>query len=236
MPKNFVLLHGAFHGGWCWERVAAPLRDRGHRVTTPTQTGLGERRHLISREITLATFIDDLVNHIVYEDLTGVVLVGHSFGGNAISGAAERVPERIAELVYLDSIVIEGGARPFDSLPVDVVAERTRLAEETSGGVSIPAPPAASFGVLDPADADWLEARMTPQPLSVYQSPLPIEGAPGNRLPKRYIVCADPFYLPLAAVRRWVVQAGWAVEEIATGHDAMVTAPAALVEMLDRPL
>ncbi len=234
MSKTFVLLHGAFHGGWCWERVAAPLRARGHRVTTPTQTGLGERRHLISRDITLGTFVDDLVNHMLFEDLTGVTLVGHSFGGNAISGAAERIPERIAELVYLDSIVIEGGVRPFDTLPAEVVAARTRLAEETSAGVSIPPPPAAAFGVLDPGDAAWLEARMTPHPLSTFQSPLPITAPPGNGLPGRYIVCTDPIYLPLEAARRWVAQAGWPVEEIATGHDAMVTAPDALIEMLDR--
>ncbi len=234
MPKTFVLLHGAFHGGWCWERVAGRLRARGHRVTTPTQTGLGERRHLISRGITLATFIDDLVNHLRYEDLADIVLVGHSFGGNAISGAAERSPERIAELVYLDALVIEGGVRPFDTLPPETVAERVRLAEATSDGVSIPAPPAASFGVVDQTDAAWLEARMTPHPLSTYQSPLPIGGPPGNGLPARYICCTDPVYRPLEAVRRRVAQGGWTVEEIATGHDAMVTAPDALVEVLDR--
>ncbi len=234
MPKTFVLLHGAFHGGWCWKRVAAPLRARGHRVTTPTQTGLADRRHLMSREITLTTFVDDLVNHLHYEDLTGVVLVGHSFGGNALSGAAERVPWRIAELVYLDSMVIEGGMTPFDGLPPERVSERVRLAEESSGGISIPPPPASVFGVPDPADAAWLEARMTPHPLSTYRSPLPIQGPPGNGLPGRYVTCTDPIYHPLESVRRWVAQAGWPVEEIATGHDAMITAPAALVDMLDR--
>ena len=235
MPKTFVLLHGAFHGGWCWERVAARLRARGHRVTTLTQTGLGERRHLLSRDITLATFIDDLVNHLLYEDLTEAVLVGHSFGGNALSGAAERVPGRIAELVYLDALVIEGGRAPFDGLSAATVAERVRLAEETSGGVSIPPPPASVFGVLDAQDAAWLEARMTPHPLSTYRSPLPIQGPPGNGLPARYVTCTDPIYLPLASARCWVASAGWPVDELKTGHDAMITAPDALVEILDRP-
>lgn len=137
---TFVLLHGAWHGGWCWSRVAGPLRARGHRVTTPTQTGLGERRHLISRALTLGTFIDDLVNHLVYEDLTDVVLVGHSFGGNAISGAAERVPGRIRELVYLDAMVIEGGRAPFDGLPAGKVAERVRAAEGDGRGRRAGAP------------------------------------------------------------------------------------------------
>lgn len=232
---TFVLLHGAWHGGWCWSRVAGPLRARGHQVTTPTQTGLGERWHLMSRDITLETFTRDLVNHLVYEDLTDVVLVGHSFGGNAISGAAERVPERIGELVYLDSMVIQGGETPFDHLPPERVAERVRLAEESSGGLSIPPPPAAAFGVTDPADAAWLEARMTPHPLSAFRSKLPIHGAPGNGLSARYIICTDPIYEPLEAVRTWVHKTGWTIEEIATSHDAMVTAPAALVDLLDGP-
>ena len=95
MSKTFVLLHGAWHGGWCWQFAADILRSRGHRVTTPTQTGLGERRHLMSAEITLDTFVEDLVNHILAEDLTDITLVGHSFGGNAVSGAAEAIPSRI---------------------------------------------------------------------------------------------------------------------------------------------
>ena len=99
MSKTFVLLHGAWHGGWCWRFVADILRARGHLVTTPTQTGLGERRHLISDRITLQTFIDDLVNHMLAEDLSDAIVVGHSFGGNALSGAAEAIPERIRELV-----------------------------------------------------------------------------------------------------------------------------------------
>lgn len=230
---TFVLVHGAWHGGWCWSRVAEPLRGRGHEVTTPTQTGLGERRHLMSREITLQTFVGDVVNHILFEDLRDIVLVGHSFGGNAISGAAERVPERIAELVYLDALVMPGGGTPFDSLPPERVAERVRIAEESSGGLSMPPPPAAAFGVPDGPDAAWLEARLTPHPLSTYQSRLPIEGRPGNGLPARYIACTDPIYQPLEPVRTWIRRTGWSIEEIATGHDAMVTAPAALVDMLD---
>jgi len=142
-PKTFVLLHGAWHGGWCWERVAEPLRARGHRVTTPTQTGLGERSYLISPDIDLAVFTEDLVNHLPWENLTDVTLVGHSFGGNAMSGAAEQVPERIARLVYLDALVPQSGRSPFDELPPEVAAERIRQAEESSGGLSVPLPSAS---------------------------------------------------------------------------------------------
>ena len=107
--KTYVLLHGAWHGGWCWRPVAEGLQARGHRVFTPTQTGLGERSHLLSRDITLDVFVADLANVFESEDLADVVLVGHSFGGLAISGVADRMPERILHLVYLDSLILEDG-------------------------------------------------------------------------------------------------------------------------------
>src|SRR6202162_4659832 len=122
--QTFVLVHGAWHGGWCWSRVADRLRTASHQVFTPTQTGLGERKHLLSKDITLDTFTRDIANVIEAEGLSDVILVGHSFGGNAISGVADAMPDRIRHLVYLDSLMVEGGKSPFDSLPPDVVAAR----------------------------------------------------------------------------------------------------------------
>ncbi len=232
--KTFVLLHGAWHGGWCWQRVAGRLRVRGHRVTTPTQTGLGERAHLMSADIDLSVFTADLVNHLLWEDLTEVVLVGHSFGGYAITGAADEVPGRIARLVYLDALVPVSGRAPFDDYPAEAAAERIRLAEETSGGLSVPPPPAAAFAVTDPADAAWLEAHLTPHPLHTFTTSQTFRDEPGNGLPVEYILCNDPIYLgPLVGVRARVRSLGWPVTEIATGHDAMVTAPEALVDILE---
>ncbi len=109
---TFVLVHGAWHGGWCWVRVADILRSQGHRVFTPTCTGLGERAHLLSKDITLDTFVRDVAGTIAAEELTEVVLVGHSFGGLAISGVAEAMPERLRHLVYLDALIVQPGARP----------------------------------------------------------------------------------------------------------------------------
>jgi pimeloyl-ACP methyl ester carboxylesterase len=116
MPSTgtFVLVHGAWHGGWCYVRVADLLRAGGHRVVTPTLTGLGERSHLFSGAITLSTHIDDIVNVLRWEDLTNVVLAGHSYGGFVISGVAERVPERIAALVFLDAFVPADGESLWD--------------------------------------------------------------------------------------------------------------------------
>ena len=173
--QTFVLVHGAWHGGWCWSRVADRLRTAGHQVFTPTQTGLGERKHLLSKDITLDTFTKDIANVIEAEELSSVILVGHSFGGLAISGTADAMPDRIRHLVYLDSLMVEGGKSPFDSLPPDVVAARRKAAEETSGGLSLPAPPPSAFGVSDAKDTDWVKRRLTPHPLGTYTSTLNIK-------------------------------------------------------------
>lgn len=232
-PKNFVLLHGAFHGGWCWEQTAGILRARGHHVTTPTQTGLGERSHLMRPGIDLETFGMDLVNHLRFEDLNDVILVGHSFAGSPLSVAAEREAARIARLVYLDARVLIAGETGFHGHPPDLAEERRALAQESSDGLSIPPPPAAVFGVIDPDQAAWVEARLTPHPLDTFDSPIPITGPPGAALPKEYIVCTDPIYEPLESSRDRVREAGWPMREIATGHDAMVSDPVGLADMLD---
>jgi pimeloyl-ACP methyl ester carboxylesterase len=231
--QTFVLVHGAWHGGWCWSRVADRLRAAGHRVFTPTQTGLGERKHLLSKDITLDTFTKDIVNVIEAEELANIVLVGHSFGGNAISGTADAIPGKIRHLVYLDSLMVDAGKAPFDNLPPDVVAARRKAADETSGGLSLPAPPPSAFGVSDASDTEWVKRRLTPHPLGTYTSKLNIKGPVGNNLPRTYIACTSPSYAALQASRDWVkARAGWRWAEIATGHDAMVMAPDELTRML----
>ena len=231
--QTFVLVHGAWHGGWCWSRVADRLRASGHQVFTPTQTGLGERKHLMSKDITLDVFVKDIANLIEAEELSNVVLVGHSFGGMAISGVADAMPDKIRHLVYLDSLMVEGGKSPFDGLPPDVVAARRKAAEESSGGLSLPAPPASAFGVSDPKDAEWVKRRLTPHPLGTYTSPLNIKGPVGNNLPRTYIACTNPSYAALENSRKWVkAQTGWRWAEISTGHNAMVMQPEELTRML----
>ena len=232
--KTFVLVHGAWHGGWCWRDVADALRAQGHRVLTPTQTGLGERKHLLSHDVTLDVFVDDVANLFEAEELRDIVLVGHSFGGNAISGVADRMPEAVRHLVYLDSLMIEPGQSPFATLPADVVAARRKLIAEQGYGVAIPAPPPSAFGIPDDhPGAEWVRRRLTPHPAGTYESPLRLENPVGNGRPRTYIACTAPAYGALEASRRWVMrQSGWNWQEIATGHDAMVTAPAELARML----
>jgi pimeloyl-ACP methyl ester carboxylesterase len=232
--KTYVLLHGAWHGGWCWRPVADALRAQGHRVFTPTQTGLGERRHLLSREITLDTFVADVANLIEMEDLQDIILVGHSFGGLTISGVADRMPDRIRHLVYLDSLVLEGGQSPFGVLPPDVVAARRKLAAEQGLGIAIPPPSPTAFGVPeDHPQAAWVRQHLTPHPVGTYESPLRLEHPIGNGRPRTYIHCTNPNYAPLEGSRQLVRrQQGWQWKEIATGHDAPVLAPAELARML----
>lgn len=232
--STFVLLHGAWHGGWCWAQVAEILRSRGHQVTTPTQTGLGERAHLLSPDITLTTFCQDLTAHLTYEDLTDVTLVGHSFGGNALSYAAEVMPERIARLVYVDAMVVEARETPLSTMPSDVQALRRQMAKDTSDGLTLPAPPAIAMGVTDREAGAWLEAMMTPHPFATFTTPLPITGLPGAGLPTEYIMCTEPEYSPLAQSRDRARALNWTMREIAAGHDAMVIAPEALADMLEQ--
>ena len=232
--KTYVLLHGAWHGGWCWRAVAEGLRVQGHRVFTPTQTGLGERSHLLSHDITLDTFVADLAGVMESEDLTEAILVGHSFGGLAISGVADRTPERILHLVYLDSLILENGQTPFGVLSAEAVATRRQQIAAQGGGVGIAPPPPAAFGIPEDHPAtDWVRRHLTPHPVSTYDSPLRLNNPVGNGRPCTYIACTEPSYAALEGVREWVKrQPGWAWQEIATGHDAMGTAPDELTRML----
>ncbi len=233
-PSTFVLVHGAWHGGWCWSRVAARLRERGHAVYTPTLTGLGERRHLISPQVNLDTHVEDVVNLLQFEELERVVLVGHSYAGIVISGVADRVPQRLRQLVYLDALLLEPGKSLFSDFPPAVVEQRLKAIRETGGGVGAAAAlPPSAFGVKDPADAAWVARHLTPQPVGTYLQPLLLKAPLGNGLPKTYIECTgDPIATLEPTKARVRADAGWQLRTLATGHDAMVTAPAALSELL----
>ena len=218
--RTFVLVHGAFHGGWCWRQVADRLRAHGHTVFTPTQTGCGERSHLMSAAITLDTFVDDIANVLIWEDLNQVVLVGHSFGGNAISGVADRMPERLRQLIYLDAAMLGNGQSMFDMLDPAVVAVR-KQAIQASGGLSVAVPPAAMFDILDPAQASAVQPRLTPHPVA-------------NGLPAVYVQCTAPVFAGLQPSRDWVRTHGMKTVELAAGHDAMITAPELLSDLLEK--
>ncbi len=232
--STFVLVHGAWCGGWCWQRVADILRNRGHHVTTPTLTGVGERSHLLSKAITLATHVDDIVNHLDSEHFENVVLVGHSYGGAPVTGVADLRADRIGHLIYLDAAFLESGRALFDDFPSDIVEARIKTAEETSGGLTLPPPPLEHFGITDPGDIAFLEARLRPQPIRTYQTSLTLSGPVGNGLSVSYIACTYMPFPTVASFPERARRAGWPVSEIATGHFAMVTAPDETADLLEQ--
>ncbi len=230
---TFVLVHGIWHGGWCWSQVANILRGRGHTVTAPTHTGLAERSHLLSESITLDTFVQDVVNHLKWRELSDVVLVGHSFGGAPITGAADRVPGLIARLIYLDAAIMKDGETWFGLLPKEIADARIAAAEENSGGISLPVAPPQSFGVTDLDQVAYMERMLTPHPLATCTTPLQLDGPPGNGLPVHYIACTEPDYPPMVAMHKRAQEAGWPISELTTGHAAMMTAPLETADLLE---
>lgn len=223
---TFVLVHGGFHGGWCWRRVAQRLRAAGHEVYTPTQTGLGERAHLLDDTVGVETFVQDIVSVLENEELTNVILVGHSLGGISVTGTADRVPDRIARLVYIDALIVDNGRTGFDDMDPAIVEERLRQADEFSDGI-VMAPFAANhFGITDPSDAAWLTRRMTPQPLRIYRDTVYLDNPIGNGIPGAYIASTKPWYKPTESTREWVHNnRDWGWDELPTGHDSMIIAP-----------
>ncbi|MDN5843879.1 MAG: alpha/beta fold hydrolase [Alcaligenaceae bacterium] len=227
--RNYVLAHGSWHGGWCWAPVAERLEAAGHRVFAPSHTGMGDRAHLLSRSITIDTFVQDLVGLIEAEDLRDVVLVGHSFAGVPITGVADRIPGRIARLVYFDSIVLESGQTAFSIYPHDEVQARIAAAGEASGGLAVPVPdPLPPVWGLIPgtSEYEWARRHLTPHPLGSYTTALTLQHPIGNGLPCTYIYCAAPSNPVLENSRALAkAQAGWDWIEIAAPHDAHITHP-----------
>lgn len=221
-----VLVHGAFHGGWCWAPVAKLLRGRGHQVFTPTQTGLGERRHLLSAATDMEVFVEDILNILIFEQLRDVVLVGHSYGARSITGVADRVPERIRRLIYIDGGLPIGNRSRLDAMDPERREARIRSAMEYDGGQSVPPPPASHFGVHDSDVAAWLDEYLTPQPLAVERSALTLTHPIGAGRPATFIRCTEPAFAGTEASAAYArTMAEWRYIEVAAGHNVIVTHP-----------
>jgi pimeloyl-ACP methyl ester carboxylesterase len=229
---TFVLVHGACHGGWCWTRVARLLRAQGHEVFTPTLTGFGERAHLLTADTGPATLVRDVVAVLEVEELSDVVLVGHSFGALVVLSVAQVARERVRRLVLLDGLLVGPGRPGFDGLPPEAAAQRTAAA---AGGLAYPPPPAEVFGLTDPADIAWVDRRLTPHPLRTYTDPFPLGTPLAAGLPVTYVCCTDPPYPAIASAHAIARGEGWDWRELATGHDAMISDPAGTVAELTRP-
>jgi pimeloyl-ACP methyl ester carboxylesterase len=230
-PKTFVLVHGSWHGGWCWRRVSDLLERKGHKVFTPTLTGLGERSHLLSKDVNLDTHIADIVNVFKWEDLRNACLVVHSYGGWPGSGALEQIGDRVSSIVWLDASKPENGQRGMD-----FISEAFRKAQREAiakGEVGRPAPPASVFFVNE-KDRAWVDSKLTPQPTFTSVQPIKLSGARERVAKKTYIrapLCPQPFFdkafAECKADRSWRT-----FEATGTGHDVMVDAPDWLADVM----
>lgn len=220
--RTFVLVHGAWHGGWCWKKVVPLLASAGHRVIAPTLTGLGERSHLLTPEVDLDTHIKDITAVFHFEDVHDAILVGHSYGGMVVAGVAPSVITRLAGVVYLDAFLPEDGKALHDYVALRAPDDVWRL--------PVPgAPP--RFGVKDPGDVTWMEARLTDQPRRAMTQPVRIAADVSTRVPHTFILCTKANQFVTAAER--AKQRGFRYRELlSAGHDAMITQPGELVKLL----
>ena len=237
---TFVLVHPAWLGGWCWKKVAPLLRAGGYDVHTPTLTGLGDRAHLARPEIGLNTHIEDITNFLKYEDLTGVVLVGNSSGGMVISGVADRVPELIAHIVYLDAFVPQDGQSMLDIIRPEQRPAMETLVQQEGQGWFVPrfAPPpweklVPGWGITDEADQRWVLPRLRPTPFGHFKEAVSRKNAAAEKLPRTYIRCV---HWQNSVYDRYAEAAqrtpGWRHRELATSHLPFITHPRELTDLL----
>jgi pimeloyl-ACP methyl ester carboxylesterase len=239
---TYVLVHGAFHGSWCWSRLTPLLEAAGHVAYGPSLTGLGDRASLLSPQVGLGTHIEDITGLIREHDLRDVILLGHSYGAMVITGVADQVPDRVQHLIYLDSFVPRSG-ESMEDVGALVIASFRREARRHGDGWRVDPPKPSRigglFGVTTEPDLSWVRAMVTPQSLKTFEEPLRLAD-PGivARFPRTHIWCTGGGRLVLL-LRRLVgprslppKESGWQLRRLPSGHDAMIIAPRALAELL----
>ena len=243
---TFVLVHGGWHGGWCWQKVIPFLEAAGHEVYAPTLTGLAERASELSPDVGLDTHIQDIVGLLEEKNLRGVVLVGHSYGGMVITGVVDAVPERIAHLVYFDTFVPRDGESIAGVVPLLRYVLRKQARAHSDGWRVEPL--GSPYGVKTEPDRSWLLSKLTPQPLKTLEQPLHLKNpAIVSTKPRTHIYCTGGEFfssfmqhlqvyraIPYLGGRRALPprEAGWRLRQLPTGHDAMITMPRELADLL----
>ena len=237
---TFVLVHGAWHGGWCWWKTAPFLRDAGHLVHTPSLTGLGDREHLARlippAVLNLDLHIRDIVQLLDSEDLTDVILVGHAYAGMVITGVAELRSERIAALVYVNGVAPANGEAMIDQLAAvrgpEFVA---RIQQHIAVGEPFMAQPttapeiAQRWAITDPADQAFVLPRLSPQPTLTFAQPVRTGRPEAAGIRREFILCSESGF---ESVAEHAAASGWGVHHIDTGHDPMITEPEQLSDIL----
>jgi pimeloyl-ACP methyl ester carboxylesterase len=236
---NFVLVHGAWHGAWCWRSVTPALIQSGHRAHAVTLTGLGERMHLLSPSITLETHISDVIHAIEAEELDDVVLVVHSYAGMLGTAVADRHQELLKHLVYVDAIVPNPG-ESWSSTHASTTQKARRAAALSSPDGAIPPPDPSVFGISGVL-CDWVRRRQTPHPGQTYDDTLNFDPQRVAQIRRTFVNCTAPALPTTDAARTRVVDPefwggawlpGSRIVHLETGHDPMVSAPDELVRIL----
>jgi len=236
---HFVLVHGAWHGAWCWRRVTQALQVQGHRAYAVTLTGLGDRAHLLSPDVTLETHIEDVRQLIETEELNDVVLAVHSYAGMIGTAIADRIGDRLKHLVYVDAVIPKPG-ESWSSTQSSATQQQRLAAAEASVNFSFPPPDPVVFG-LHNADHAWVQRRQTPHPGNTYRMPLAFDVLRVAATPRTFISCTEPALATIAPSRLRVKDPafwggawlpGCRVIDMATGHDPMISEPAALTRIL----
>lgn len=237
---NYVLVHGGWFGGWCWDRVVPLLQAAGHSVYTPTLSGMGDQAASLTPDIGLDTHIQDVVDLIEINDLQQVILVGHSYAGMVITGVADRIPGRIAHLVYLDAFVPRDGQSLAGTVPI-LGAMLRRDADKTGDGWRVNPPRergGGMFGIKTDPDLSLVRSKVTPQPLKTFTQPLHFTHPDAlAAIPHTFIECTRRG--PVVWLMRHVVMRGsmpggpgWSHRTIASDHMAMMIAPQATADLL----
>jgi pimeloyl-ACP methyl ester carboxylesterase len=221
--STFLLVPGAWLGGWCWRHVASDLRADGHKVISATLTGLGERAHLLSPDIELDTHISDIVALFEYRNLHDVILVGHSYGGTVITAVAERTADRIRRLVYLDASVPRDGESNDDVIGPTMAAQLRASAVAEGDGWRVPPAPYVLQRLAQHPLQEWVAARLKPHPLRPFGEPVRVRSPQAAALSRAFIqTTQSDLYRGLMSRAR---EAGWHCREIGGGHYAMITEP-----------
>lgn len=226
---TFVLVHEAFHGGWCWKSVRERLKGKGHDVFCLTLTGVGDRHHLLTPEVDLWTHVEDVVNLMRWEELSEVVLLGHSYGGMVAGHVADRVPERIRHLVFLDAVIPENGKRLIDLVP-DLGELFLKQAADQGDGWKVPPMPAAAF-IDNVGEREWVDRLLTDHPLACFQTAGSLQNPVGT-VPSSYILARDFSPSPLIPFAKKAQEWGWKMCELAGSHDLMIDNPEEVSQFL----
>lgn len=219
---RIVLVHGGSAGGWCWKKLTPLLQQNQHIVYAPTLTGLGERSHLSNPAINLDMHIADIKNLILYEDIQDVILVGHSYGGMVITGVAAALPERIAQLIYLDALVPENGESLLTAIDKETGDFFVSEAQQKGNGWLVPAYPLKDDEFNSVADVNWYKARFTGHPLESYAQKIAFSHETLKHIPTAFIHCIKNSHATLQKMKARAQARGWDCFEIHSNHFPMV--------------